>query len=250
MIWIVAGALLVLAATGAAGWRLFLRDTATPASLQNALARYRAEAAAGATAVPPGVYVYRTIGSESLTALGGTTHRYPARSTITVTKAPCGMTLRWDVLETRSTTMTVCVAGARAQRLDGWTERHVFFGQNDETRWDCNGSPWLTDPSEIGMRTSYLCDGGDAMLVGTVDVLGKQALQVGGVPVETIHLRLTAAEDGAARGPLVEERWVETESGLPVRLRYRVRTVNESPIGDVTFVERYELDLTSLEPRR
>ncbi len=240
----------MLAAAGAAGWRLFLHDTATPASLRNALARYRAAAAAGDTPVPPGVYVYRTTGYESITALGGTTHRYPARSTITVTKAPCGMMLRWDVLETRSTTMTVCATGAGAQRLDGWTERHVFFGQHDETRWECSGSPWLTDPSAIGTTASHLCDGGDTTQAGTVGVLGEQVLQVGGVPVETIHLRLTAAEDGAARGPLVDERWVERETGLPVRLRYRVRTVNQSPIGDVTFVERYELGLTSLEPLR
>jgi hypothetical protein len=242
-------AALVVAASGAA-WALLLRDTAAPASLEDALARYRALAAQGATAIPAGVYVYRTAGQESVSALGGTTHRYPRRSTITVTKAPCGMSLRWDVLETRSTTTTVCVTGERAQTLAGWVERHVFFGQADDTTWRCSGSPWLADTSAIGTRTRLACDGGDSKQTGVVEVLGRVPMRVGRASVETLHVRVTATEDGAARGPLVEERWVELETGLPVRLRYRVHTDNDSPIGDVAFDERYDLRLLSLVPRR
>ena len=237
-------------AAAVVAWRVLLHDTAAPATVADAVARYREQAAAADTPVPPGVYVYRTTGFESISALGGTTHRYPRRSTITVTKASCGMTLRWDVLTTRSNTWTVCDTGERLLRLDRWSEHHVFFGQDDETVWSCSGSPWLTDPSRVGTRASQLCDGGSATLAGTVDVLGVTPLDVGGVTVETIHLRLTATEDGDARGPLVEDRWLERETGLPVRIRDRVRTDNDSPIGDVVFRERYELWLVSLEPRR
>lgn len=250
LIILVVAAVVAVAVAAVVAWRVFLHDTATPASVADALARYRAEAAAGETPIPQGVYAYRTTGSESISALGGTTHRYPRRSTITVTKAPCGMTLRWDVLTTRWNTWTVCVKGERSQSLDGWVEHHVFFGQDDETRWDCNGAPWLTDPSGIGTRTSQLCDGDDATQAGTVDVLDEVTIPVGGVPVQTIHMRVKADEDGASRGPLVEERWVERETGLPVRIRYGVRTSNDSPIGDVTFEEGYDLRLVSLEPRR
>lgn len=247
---VAAVAAVVLAGAAAVVWRVVLRDTATPATIEDALARYRAAAERGETPIPPGVYVYTTAGSESISALGGTTHRYPRRSTITVTRAPCGMELRWDVLETRSTTWTVCVSGDLAQALDGWVERHVFFGQADRTVWECSGSPWLTDPSAIGTRTSHICSGGDTTQGGTVDVLGLVPLRAAGTTVETLHLRLRAEEDGVARGPLVEERWVERETGLPIRIRYRVRTANKSVIGDVVFTERYELRLTSLEPRR
>lgn len=240
----------VLAGVAVAVWRVVLRDTATPATIEDALARYRAAAKQGETPIPPGVYVYGTTGSESISALGGTTHRYPPRSTITVTRAPCGLELRWDVLKTRSTTWTICVTGELAQGLDGWVERHVFFGQADRTVWECSGSPWLADPAAIGTRTSHVCSGGDTTQGGTVDILGLVPLRVGGTTVETLHTRLRAEEDGVARGPLVEERWVERETGLPVRIRYQVRTLNDSVIGDVVFTERYELRLTSLEPRR
>jgi hypothetical protein len=245
----------VVAAVGVAaavGWRVVLRDTAEPASVADAVERYRAAASAAATSIPPGVYVYATTGFESISALGGTRHDYPARSTITVGDAPCGMQLRWDVLETRTTSWTVCTAGtggAVRQQLDGWTELHVFFGQDDRTDWHCSRSPWLTSTDATGTRTSHLCDGGDTTQVGTVDIVGSEVIAVGGSRVETVHVRLTARENGAARGPLVEERWVESETGLPVRLRYRVRTENASPIGDVAFTEQFELRLLSLRPR-
>jgi hypothetical protein len=249
---VVAAAVLLLAVTAVVVWFVALRDTAEPATVDEAVTRFRAEAAAGDTPAPVGVYVYLTTGQEHISALGGTTHRYPARTTVTVTRDPCGMRLRWDGLQTRSTSWTVCAGeqGDLLQSLDGWVENHVFFGQDDETRWECSGSPWLTTADAVGTRTSHLCDGGDTTQDGTVDVVGIETLQVAGAPVETLRVRLEAREDGAARGPLVEERWVELETGLPIRIRYRVRTENASPIGDVVFEERYALDLISLVPRR
>ncbi len=246
---LVAIALVVIAA--AVVWRVALRDRATPASIDDALARYREDAARGETPVPPGVYVYSTSGSESVSALGGTTHTYPERSTITVTAVPCGMALRWDVLETRSSVWEVCVEsdGDTAQRLDGWKETHEFFGQDDSTTWRCRSSPWLVRPDSAATVFPHRCDGGDATQTGTVTVVGEESIDVGGVSVETLHLRLEAKEEGAARGPLVEERWVERQTGLPIRIDYRVQTDNDSLIGDVRFEEDFAIELLSLEPR-
>lgn len=251
LILVVLGVTALVAAAAVVVWRVVLRDTATPASIDDALARYRESAASGETSVPPGVYVYSTSGSESVSALGGTTHAYPPRSTITVTASPCGMALRWDVLETRSSEWTICTdgEGGAVQRLDGWIENHQFYGQDDSTTWRCEGSPWLVGSDAVGATFPHTCDGGDTTQTGTVTVVGEEPVDVGGVPVETLRLRLEAEETGASRGPLVEERWVERETGLPVRLVYRIRTDNDSVIGDVTFEERYELDLLSLEPQ-
>jgi len=251
IILVVLGVTALVAVTAAVVWRTVLRDTATPASIDDALARYRATAAQGETPIPPGVYVYATTGSESISALGGTTHEYPPSSTITVTQSSCGMTLRWDVLETRSTTWDICVGGDGGvlQQLDGWVEKHVFFGQDDATEWMCTGMPWLLGSDAESATTSPTCDGGDAKMTGVVRVIGEEVVDVGAVSVETIRIRLEGKEDGAARGPLVEERWLEAQTGLPVRITYEVRTENDSLIGDVVFEERYDLRLESLEPR-
>lgn len=225
--------------------RILLRDTATPASIGDALARYRAAAARGTTPIPSGVYVYATRGSESVSALGGATHAYPERSTITVTETPCGMSLRWDVLKTRSTTWNVCIgSGPKAtQRVDGWMERHQFFGQDDSTTWSCGDSVWR------GATSRYDCHAGDTTENGTLTAEGAATIDVGGAPVGTVHLRIDQVEAGGAHGRIVEERWLERETGLPVRLRYHARSVNGSPVGDVTFTEDYDITLLSLEPR-
>ena len=247
---VIAAVLVAGSVLAAVRW-IVLRDDATPASLGDALARYRTAAAVGATPVPAGVYLYATSGSESVSALGGATHRYPERSTITVTEAPCGMALRWDVLETRSVTWRVCAgdAAGRTQRLEGWSERHQFFGQDDATDWTCPDAAWLVGGAEPGTTLPYRCDGGDTVQRGTLTVVGTEPVDVGGARIRAVHLRIVQDDAGGARGRIEDERWLERETGLPVRLRYRVRSANDSPIGDVTFTEAYDLRLLSLDPR-
>ncbi|HEY4331043.1 MAG TPA: hypothetical protein VGM78_00675, partial [Ilumatobacteraceae bacterium] len=48
-----------------------------------------------------GVYVYTTTGRDSVDALTGDHHNYPAQTTITVTAFGCGVKQRWDVAKER-----------------------------------------------------------------------------------------------------------------------------------------------------
>lgn len=243
------GAVAAIAIAAAVVWGLVLRERAEPASVDEAVARFREEGRRSGTPIPAGVYLYATTGTESISALGGRRHRYPRRSSLTVTAGGCGMQLRWDVLRTRRTTWEVCPEDD-GQRLAESVEAHNFVGRDDVTRWRCDATAWLPSDLTAGSATPHRCDGGDTVQRGLVTVIGVETLTVAGVPVETVRLRVDAAETGAARGPLLEERWLEPATGLPVRIRYRVRTENASPIGDVTFEERYELRLLSLRPRR
>lgn len=246
--WLAAAGVAVAAiAAGSTVWVFVLRETAAPASLDDALARYRAEAAAGRTPIPPGVYVYATTGSESVSALGGRTHRYPKRSTLTVTAGGCGMRLRWDVLQHRSNVYEICDG---AGRLAAWTETHRFVGRDDVTVWRCQGTAWLPRNRSAGVSSPHRCRGGKTVQHGTLTVVGEERLMVAAGKVEVVHLELVAAESEEARGSLTEDRWLERDTGLPVRVRYRVRTHNPSPIGDVVFEERFTISLTSLVPRR
>ena len=241
-------ALAAAAAAAAAVWALALRDSAEPASVADALRRFRDGAREGAAPAPPGVYLYATSGSESVSALGGATHRYPARSTVTVTAHPCGMELRWDVLAGRSDTLVVC-AGGDGLVLAARDERHRFYGRDDASGWRCEATPWLPDAGP-GARLPHRCRRGDAEQAGTVTVLPRRTVDVGGVPVEAVALRVEARDGGASRGRVTELRLLEPQTGLPLRLERTVETVNDSPLGDVRFAERSTLRLLSLEPRR
>jgi hypothetical protein len=85
---VVAAVVVVAALAAAVAGGLFLRDTARPASVTAALRLFREENPNPTG--DEGVYLYDTTGGESLDVLGGVTHRYPATTTIALTRAGCG----------------------------------------------------------------------------------------------------------------------------------------------------------------
>jgi hypothetical protein len=49
----------------------------------------------------PGVYVYASRGFDSVDALTGARHDYPAQTTVTVTTEGCGVRVRWNTVRER-----------------------------------------------------------------------------------------------------------------------------------------------------
>jgi hypothetical protein len=249
--WLVGGIVAVagVAAVGLLGaWWFLLRDVSTPTSVSDALAGYRQHGDGGSSPIPPGVYVYATEGSEHTDALRGSTHTYPGTSTITVTGAPCGVRLRWDVLEGRSTTWTACTgSGEWSERSRD--ERHRFFGVTQRTTYACTGTPFLP-AGWPGTMFTVSCSTGEARERGRGRVVGEETVDVGGTPVPTVHIRTTTTFTGATTGRSRYDFWLARATGLPVRISMASRTTNGSLIGDVHYQERVSLRLTSLEPRR
>jgi hypothetical protein len=246
---VAAGALVAVAVTGVAAWYFVLRDPAEPVDVEEAVTSFRTETEPGGSSpIPDGVYVYATDGFERTDALTGRTHRYPKRSTITVTAAPCGVRLLWQVLEGRSTEWVYCVTD------DGWElasqdERHTFFGTTERTTYTCDDTFVL--PAEGGpTRWDVSCTTGDADETGVGVVLGARRFDVGGTTVTAEHVRKKTLFTGEIRGFAEHDLWFDSASGVPVRIRMVSRTTNDSPVGEVTYDEDVTLVLASLEPRR
>jgi hypothetical protein len=199
--------------------------------------------------VPEGVYVYATEGYERTDALTGVTHRYPARSTITVTGDPCGLRLRWDVLKGRSTTWTICVAEG-PWTLASQDERHTFFGRTERTSYTCASTPFRPAGDRPGARFAVSCTTGSANERGTGRVVARDAVRVEGRPVDAVHVRRRTSFTGRTRGRSSQDVWLARETGLPLRLDLTTDTVNDSVVGDVRYEERVSLRLRSLSPRR
>lgn len=243
----VVGAVVV---TGAAAWWFVLRDPTEAVGVDEAVTSFRTdtEPRPGASPIPEGVYVYETEGFERTDALTGKTHRYPKRSTITVTAADCGASLLWRPLGGRSTEWIFCETGG------GWTvasqdERHTFFGRTERTTYMCEDA--LIRPRADGSRRwAVSCATGGAEESGVGLVVGRERLDVGGTPVTTEHIRKSTRFSGEIRGFAKHDLWFDSRSGVPVKIVMVTRTTNDSPIGDVTYDEDVTLLLTSLEPRR
>jgi hypothetical protein len=249
---IAAGAIGVLAIAGVGAWLALFRDTAEPVTVGEAVTSFRTDTETSPTAttpIPQGVYVYATTGYEKTDALTGVTHTYPARSTITVAAADCGVSLTWRVLKGRSTEWILCVTG------DGWElrsqdERHTFFGRTETTTYTCENTPIWLRTKRVGTEWPVSCSTGDADEAGVAQVVAGSVLRVGDTLVPVRHVRKTTTFTGAIRGSARYEFWFHTRLGVPGRVVMISRTTNGSPVGDVHYEEDVRLTLLSVRPRR
>jgi hypothetical protein len=260
-----------VAVAGFLVWRAY-RDTSTEVAVDAVVDEFRAATTdvpattAPATsapvetthpAAPPrrlpsaGVYVYATTGGESVDALAGTDHDYPAETTITVLRAGCGVVLRWVALEERTEEWDLCLGGGGDLFGTYYESYHRFFGRDDRRRYECGESTLLPAGVAGGDSWGRTCDGGDRTEVVRVEVVGVEPLAVGGEAVDSVHLRVAtdlSATDGTTSSSQ-GELWLHPQTGLPLRQIDRTATTSPQVIGDVHYAEQYELVLTSLEPR-
>ncbi|MCC6224746.1 MAG: hypothetical protein IT201_14780 [Thermoleophilia bacterium] len=256
LVWATGG----LAALGAGAlllWLLVLQGGGQPVSVEQAVSVFRAEEAVTTSPLPAGVpvpdsgvYVYETVGSESVDIFLGQEHDYPDETTIAIHRGGCGLTLAWEALDERSTTWELC-PGANGWTVARYSEYHRFFGTGEETDYRCDpGSVWLPAEATAGTAWTRRCAAGSTDEAATASVLGSEAVRVGATEVETAHVSLAVEWTGRTRGRGTFDVWLRVPDGLPVRLAWENDNVSKSIAGDVRYTERAELSLASLEPER
>lgn len=194
----------------------------------------------------PGVYTYATTGRDSVDALGGAHHEYPATTTITVTTSGCGVLQRWDVLVERWEEWQRCVDGGAVREV-ARTTYDQFFGQGQTDAYVCTGDARPVD-APVGATWTSSCAQGDDVEVRTGEVVGTESLTVGDVTVDTVHVKVTITVSEYPDDTRIVETWYGAGSDLVVAQRAVASTTNPSPIGEVHYEETYEIHLQSLTP--
>jgi hypothetical protein len=239
------GVVLLIAAAWAGGF--FLHDSSQAAPISQALHRFRAsEHGSGGL---NGVYLYATKGSESVNALGGATHIYPAKTSITAIEVPCGIQLRWAALEKRSTTWTFCstAAGTELRTSD---ERHAFFGQSDHALYVCSGRLLIPQKPVAGATKPFTCRSNRNLEVGEARVIGRATIDVDGRRLPAIRVSTDLTIRSRDSGSETIEWWLDTATALPLRIELRSRTSRKMWVGRVRYHEDLSLRLLSLTPMR
>jgi hypothetical protein len=235
-----------LAATVASG--LLFHDSSKPVLVSDALRRFRQETPKPSQS--EGLYLYATVGRESLDVLKGAAHVYPVTTTISLTRVACGVKLQWQALEDRVTTWVLCRDGRRIalRRAD---EEHTFFGVTDHTNYICAaGAAWPTGEPP-GARRAFTCRSAHDREQGVALMLGKARLTAGGVRVNTLHVRTIAQVSGRDHGTETVDWWLDPRTALPVRMDISSRTSRPVVlIGTAHYREAAVLRLSSLEPLR
>lgn len=249
---------LVVVGLAIVAFAVLLGDRTSPVGVDEAVGRYQEEneGVATATSAPrdrplpaEGVYVYVTEGQESIDLLGGSTHDYPAETTVTVSHTACGIRQRWEPLDQRWDDEELCVTEAGHERRRLHTH-HEFFTIGDDAEFTCEPG-YVEFPArvEVGATWTTACETNDTLLSGTGTVVGVETRDVAGVPVETVHVRITEQASGANTGPSSDDYWWRLEDGLLVERVSTVESHSDSPVGTANYTESYTLRLTSLEPR-
>jgi hypothetical protein len=246
------GAVVVLVAVAVVLARfVFLRDSSRSVSTDVAVDRFRV-AASATEAVPvlasPGVYRYRTTGSERIDALDGAEHTYPSETTITVVPSECGVTLRWDALQERWDEWELCLTDAGIELGTSATQYHEFFGQPEREAVSCDHrAPLVPADSVPEVLTRLSCTLGDDPWQPAWTVRERTTRTVGGQPIGVRHVTMRIADD--------DEYWEDTtidwylaDTGLPVEVVARKSSSSPSPIGPVRYDEEYRLELISTSP--
>ncbi|MGD0166451.1 MAG: hypothetical protein ABSC51_04060 [Gaiellaceae bacterium] len=226
---------------------LILHDTSEAASIRQALRDFRAGQHRNDGL--NGVYLYATKGQESIDALGGASHTYPATTSITVIEVPCGLQLHWAALKGRSTTWVFCSTPAGTE-LRVSDERHSFFGQHDHTTYTCSHRLLLPKKPVIGSVTAFRCSSQRGWEIGTVNILGWATLDIDGDQVRALHVSTPLSIHGGDGGNETIDWWLAENTALPLRIALQSRTSRSIFIGTVHYRENFSLSLLSLKPKR
>jgi hypothetical protein len=233
---------------------IIFRESATPVDVEQAVGDFRTDDGTVdqvVSAVPePGVYTYSTSGRESIDALDGRHHDYPAETTITVRHEGCGATFTWRPLTERFDDTVLCPE-LNGVVLERYRSHHEFFGIDDDREFVCEpGSLWYPAATEPGTTWTVRCAAEDVSVLRTGTIKGVFEAEVGGETVEVLTFELHDDVSGASVGTNERVVSVLPDTGLIVELAASVDVRSASPIGDVHYLELYRLRLTSLTPRR
>lgn len=196
-----------------------------------------------------GVYQYATTGHESLDALGGARHDYPAETTVTIRHAGCGVRERWQPLEDRYDERSVCVT-ASSHDIEWYESSRSFFGQRDTRRLVCDpGAVAFSPDAPVGTEYRHRCVDADTDARNVVTVLPDEAITIDGETIQARRIRAVSDVTGDSRAHSEIESWVHPTSGLTLRRESVLDGTSAGPSGEVRYHEEYTMQLRSLRPR-
>jgi hypothetical protein len=201
--------------------------------------------------VEPGIYRYKTTGSEQIDALGGTSHDYPPETTLTVVPGDCGVRVRWDALRERRDEWALCSSPDGIDLGPLGVQYHEFYNQPDEEAVSCDRKvlivPILGSASEGPQQLS--CTLADDPWMPTWEVLERTTRSVEGATIDVQHVRMTVDDNDEYFEHTVVD-WYLTATGLPVEMSSTKESRTPSPIGGIVYHEQYDLTLISTTPLR
>jgi len=205
---------------------------------------------AGYTAPAPGVYTYRTVGSERI-SLASAKHQYPERTYATVRHGTgCEWQYRNEVVKEHVDMLQICSQPGRLTQVE--QRRDVtFFGQTEGGSARCDPALVLHGADLApGHRIETTCASSDgSSFVLTRTFRGHDQRRIGGRTIDVVVVDLESIMTGKKRGRSADTLWLAADSGLLVGWERMVDTVADTAYGaSVHYTEEASFELESLTP--
>lgn len=236
---------------------------AEPASVGDALSRFRAARAGGrANPLQPaaGVYRYRGTGSERLSVLDAHQAWGPTIPVTVTTRGPGCWTVRIDYSSNHRQEFDYCERGTELLESGGRTRQRFDFGAfsaDDTQRFVC-------DPPGVAAKVGATpgdswrqsCSGGSTtqktsvVSAGPNTFLGVRSLRIGGKRVDAYVYRTDRTLSGDQSGREHDLMWFSVDTGLLLRYHRDSKVTSPSVVGTVGYREIGTMTATELTPRR
>ena len=247
-------AVLLIVAVAGGVWFFLLRSAGTQVDLRQALRLYRQDqhVAAGSTEeLPaPGVYVYKTSGSERL-SLAGISRSFPSASDMIVTDAHCA-SMDWVPIDQHTEGIMVCRQSNGGLAMSQASSTESIAGVSTSQVVHCPTTAYFVPPDpHPGQRWSAMCHAPDQVDKISGDVIGMTNISVHGQSVPALHTRINTSVSGNASGTDPTDYWVSPQTGLILRQREVVSASQSAgPLGSVHYSEEMAITMSSLVPVR
>jgi hypothetical protein len=191
-----------------------------------------------------GAYSYVTTGGDK-TNLPGTSHTYPATTTVRISKAGCGVDQTWTPDSDHSETQRLCIVHNRVH-LASYSTSLTFFGQHIKQNFSCAKNAYIYSPElRPGSSWSFTCTTNGAKVVQQIKAVGFANIDVGKTQVRTIHLTVNTKISGGDSGTSTQSYWIATRR-RPIMVRNTAQIAAKQ--GGITYSENYTIQLKSLRP--
>jgi hypothetical protein len=238
-------------------------DAPGPASVDDALGRFREEGGDGEPDLPSGrppegVYLYAGEGEAALSFPPLTQHD-GAELPATVTHRPRGCwALRVDFNTEHWQEWSYCRVGDGVVETRGRSGQEWDLGVNSAgnvSTFLCRPpNPVLVAEAEPGDEVEQTCSGSNSGVGGTTTSSGRstfvgvETLVIGGTEVAANHLHGERTLTGGQEGDQVTDAWFR-DDGLLLRYEREIEVRTNSPVGVITYTEEGEFELTALQPQ-
>ncbi|MGH2758992.1 MAG: hypothetical protein ACRDKJ_05440 [Actinomycetota bacterium] len=202
----------------------------------------------GYAPIKEGVFVFATEGYEETDALTGQRHDYPDETAMTIRNGGCGWISRWEPMRERWEETELCEK-ADGTSMGRYTIYHEFFQRGDREDFSCPDSYVQKPSAKPGDTWTFSCTSKQSKVDGKVTVVGLEDVNVGGRLLPTARYRYDIKVSGANTGTIVQDRWLSSSPRVMARMTQDADMTVSSPFGPVSYEEKFQIDLTSVEPR-